>query len=153
MKIGFNVKKIYENMMFYVKILMDQLLNRINNHELRIQHIEDSEWVKLNSDSGNIEINQEFTEIKMIASVYDTANIEYSFSCNYDTSIFHNLSVGRDVYFITGNPIVNNYGCKFKYTVSEDGKQYISVDSCYNGNNTVDCVLDVWIKTVPTGIQ
>ena len=153
MKIGFNVKKIYENVMAYVEILLDQVTNIIENHETRIQNIENSDWVKLTSGSGNIEINQEFTEIKMIASVYDSSNIEYSFSCNYDSNIFHNSINGRDVYFITGNPIANNYGCKFKYTVSGDGKQYISVDSCYNGNNTVDCVLDVWIKTVPTGTQ
>ena len=153
MKIGVNYKKIYDNLMTFLGQVMTTLQNRIKNHELRIQHIEDSEWVKLNSGSGNIEINQEFTEIKMIASVYDSSNIEYSFNCNYDSNIFHNSINGRDVYFITGNPIVNNYGCKFKYTVSADGKQYISVDSCYNGNNTVDCVLDVWIKTVPTGTQ
>ena len=152
MKIGFNVRKIYENIMPFL-VQMTTLGNRIQNHELRIQRIEASEWVKLNSDSGNIEINQEFTEIKMIASVYDSSNIEYSFNCNYDTNIFHNSINGRDVYFITGNPIANNYGCKFKYTVSENGKQYISVDSCYNGNNTVDSVLDVWIKTVPTEPQ
>ena len=153
MKICFNVRKIYENVMSYVEDLLGQLFNILNIHETRIQYIEASEWVKLNSGSGNIEINQEFTEIKMIASVYDSSNIEYSFNCNYDTNIFHNSINGRDVYFITGNPIANNYGCKFKYTVSENGKQYISVDSCYNGNNTVDCVLDVWIKTVPTEPQ
>ena len=152
MKIGFNVRKIYENIMPFL-VQMTTLGNRIQNHELRIQRIEASEWVQLNTSSGNIEINQEFSEIKMIASVYDSSNIEYSFNCNYDTNIFHNSINGRDVYFITGNPIANNYGCKFKYTVSENGKQYISVDSCYNGNNTVDCVLDVWIKTVPTEPQ
>ena len=153
MKIGYNVKKIYEKVGLSIESMMNYLGNIINNHELRIQHIEDIDWVKLNSGSGNIEINQEFSEIKMIASVYDSSNIEYSFSCNYDTNIFHNSTNGRDVYFITGNPIANNYGCKFKYTVSADGKQYISVDSCYNGANTVDCILDVWIKTVPTGTQ
>ena len=153
MKIGVNYKKIYENVMTFLGQAMTTLGNTIQNHELRIQHIEESEWVKLNSGSGNIEINQEFSEIKMIASVYDTSNIEFSFNCNYDANIFHNSINGRDVYFITGNPIANNYGCKFKYTVSADGKQHISVDSCYNGANTVDCVLDVWIKTVPTGIQ
>ena len=152
MKIGFNVKKIYENVMLFIGDMMTNLVNTIQNHELRIQHIEDSVWVKLNSGSGNIEINQEFTEIKMIARVYDTQNINYSFSCNYDSNIFHNSTSRNDEYFITGNPIVNNYGCKFKYSVSQDGKQYISVDSCYNGNNTVDCALDVWIKTVPTAV-
>ena len=153
MKIGFNVKKIYENVILYVEDLFGQLGNMINNHETRIQSIEGSDWVKLSSGTGNIEINQEFSEIRMIASVYDSSNIEYSFSCNYDSNIFHNSTNGRDVYFISGNPIVNNYGCKFKYTVTADGKQYISVDSCYNGANTVDCVLEVWIKTEPTGPQ
>ena len=153
MKIGFNAKRLTQSIMSYIEYLKGGIANTLQNHALRLQHIEDSEWVKLNSGSGNIEINQEFTEIKMIASVYDSSNIEYSFNCNYDNNIFHNTINGRDVYFITGNPIVNNYGCKFKYTVSADGKQYISVDSCYNGANTVDSVLDVWIKTVPTGIQ
>lgn len=155
MKIGFNVLKIYENVRFYVKSSISPIFNRINEHEIRIQHIEDSEWIKLSSVSGNIEINQKFTEIKMMARVFDTQNITYSFTCNYDTSIFHNSTLGHDVYFITGNPIPNNYGCKFKYSVSADGKQYISVDSCYNGNNTVDSTLEVWIKTVPeqTGPQ
>ena len=149
MKIGFNVKYIYK----YIEYLMSGCSNLIQNHETRIQHIENSEWVQLSSVSGNIEINQEFSEIKMIASVYDSSNIVYSFSCNYDNNIFHNSIDGRNVYFITGNPIANNYGCKFKYSVSADGKQYISVDSCYNGANTVDSVFEVWIKTIPTGIQ
>ena len=143
MKIGFNVKKIYENVLLYIQNVMNEAYNIINIHETRIQAIENSEWVKLNSGSGNIEINQEFSEIKMIASVYDSSNIEYSFNCNYDANIFHNSINGRDVYFITGNPIINNYGCKFKYTVSAEGIQFISVDSCYNGENTVDGVLDV----------
>ena len=153
MKIGVNYKKIYQNVMTVLRQVMTTLGNTIQNHEIRIQHIEGSEWVKLISGSDNIEINQEFSEIRMIAGVYDSSNFEYSFSCNYDSNIFHNSTNGRDVYFITGNPIVNNYGCKFKYSVSADGKQYISVDSCYNGANTVDCVLQVWIKAVPTGIQ
>ena len=83
MKIGVNYKKIYDNVMTFLGQMMTTLGNTIQNHELRIQHIEASEWVKLNSGSGNIEINQEFTEIKMIASVYDSSNIEYSFNCNY----------------------------------------------------------------------
>lgn len=152
MKIGFNVKKITENITEGILSYVNYILgNTIQNHELRIQHIEGSEWVKLTSASGNIEINQEFSEIRMIAYVNDTQIINYSFSCNYDSNIFHNSTTGNDEYFITGNPIVNNYGCKFKYSVSQDGKQYISVDSCYNGNNAVDSVLEVWIKKVPTG--
>ena len=132
-----------------------EIIPQLQGLDNRITDIEkkSSDWVKLADGSGNIEINQEFSEIKMIASIYDSSNIEYSFSCNYNSNIFHNSPNGRDVYFITGNPIVNNYGCKFKYTVSGDGKQYISVDSCYNGANTVDSVLEVWIKTVPTGTQ
>ena len=153
MKIGFNIKKLYNGVMSYIDYLMTGLVNIVQGHELRIQHIENSEWVKLTDVTGNVEINQEFTEIKMIASVYDSSNIEFSFTCNYDSNIFHNSTNGRDEYFITGNPIANNYGCKFKYSVSEDGKQYISVDSCYIGNNTVDNLLQVCIKTVPTGIQ
>ena len=150
MKIGFNVKRIIDGFNETIYFLSSKLAN----HETRITTLENnSEWVKLTSGSGNIEINQEFTEIKMIASVYDTENITYSFSCNYDSNIFHNSTSRNAEYFITGNPMPNNYGCKFKYYVSEDGKQYITVDSCYNGNNTVDCALEVWIKTVPTGIQ
>ena len=151
MKIGFNVKKIYE----YISDSFNEVILELQNFDRRITDLEkkSSDWVKLTDGSGNIEINQEFSEIRMIASVYDSSNIEYSFSCNYDSNIFHNSTNGRDVYFITGNPIANNYGCKFKYTVSEDGKQYISVDSCYNGANTVDCVLDVWIKKAPTVTQ
>ena len=133
--------------------LMNMFGTSINTLNNKVTALENSEWVKLTDVSGNIEINQEFSEIRMIASVYDSSNIEYSFSCNYDSNIFHNSTNGRDVYFITGNPIVNNYGCKFKYTVSPDGKQFISVDSCYNGANTVDSVLEIWIKTVSTGTQ
>ena len=146
MKIGFNVKKIYENVMGFIGDMMTSLGNTLSNLELRIQHIEDSEWVMLSSGSGNIEINQEFSEIKMIARVFDIQNITYSFSCNYDSNIFHNSTTRSDEFFITGNPTPNNYGCKFKYTVAQDGKQYISVDSCYNGANTVDSTLEVWIK-------
>ncbi len=149
MKIGFNFKKLemlFQESIYYFSTKVVQNENNIANHETRIQTIEGSEWVNLGSISGNIEINQEFSEIRMIASVYDTENITYSFSCNYDSNIFHNSTTRSAEYFITGNPIVNNYGCKFKYSVSADGKQYISVDSCYNGANTVDCVLEVWIK-------
>ena len=148
MKIGFNVKKIYA----LISESFMQLIPQLQVLDMRITDLEkkSSDWVKLSDGSGNIEINQEFSEIRMIASVYDSSNIEYSFSCNYDSNIFHNSTNGRDVYFITGNPIANNYGCKFKYTVSADGKQYISVDSCYNGANTVDNVLEVWIKRKPT---
>ena len=147
MKIGFNIEKIYE----YISECFYQLIPQLQGLDTRITDLEkkSSDWVKLIDASGNIEINQEFSEIRMIASVYDSSNIEYSFSCNYDSNIFHNSTNGRDVHFITGNPIANNYGCKFKYTV-RDGKQYISVDSCYNGANTVDCVIEVWIKRKPT---
>ena len=147
MKIGFNVQKIYA----LISESFMQLIPQLQGLDTRITDLEkkSSDWVQLSDGSGNIEINQEFSEIRMIASVYDSSNIEYSFSCNYDSNIFHNSTNGRDVYFITGNPIANNYGCKFKYTVSADGKQYISVDSCYNGANTVDNVLEVWIKRKP----
>ena len=144
MKIGFNIKRIglaLENMM---NILGNDILT-LNTRVTALEN-NSSEWVLLADGSGNVEINQEFSEIRMVASVYDTQNITYSFSCNYDSNIFHNSTSRNAEYFITGNPIVNNYGCKFKYSVSGDGKQYISVDSCYNGNNTVDSTLEVWIK-------
>ena len=154
MKIGFNVKKIYNDLAMAIENLMNAFGITIGDLETRVTTLEqNSEWVLLADGSGNVEINQEFSEIRMVASVYDTQNITYSFSCNYDSNIFHNSTTRNDEYFITGNPIVNNYGCKFKYSVSQDGKQYISVDSCYNGNNTVDSTLEVWIKTVPTGTQ
>ena len=148
MKIGFNVKKIYA----IISESFMQLIPQLQGLDTRITDLEkkSSDWVKLSDGSGNIEINQEFSEIRMIASVYGTENINYSFSCKYDSSIFHNSTTRNAEYFITGNPIANNYGCKFKYTVSADGKQYISVDSCYNGANTVDNVLEVWIKRKPT---
>lgn len=148
MKIGFNVKKIYA----LISESFMQLIPQLQVLNTRITDLEkkSSDWIKLSDGSGNIEINQEFSEIRMIASVYDNSNIEYSFSCNYDSNIFHNSTNGRDVYFITGNPIANNYGCKFKYSVSADGKQHLSVDSCYNGANTVDNVFEVWIKRKPT---
>ena len=153
MKIGVNVKKIYETVMAFIGDMLSTLGTTIANHETRITTLENSEWVKLTSGSGNIEINQEFSEIKMVASVYDTENHNYCFTCNYDSNIFHNSTNRNAEYFITGNPIANNYGCKFKYSVSQVGKQYISVDSCYNGNNTVDSVLEVWIKPVQSGTQ
>ena len=149
MKIGFNVKIIKDTLKMF-----EQAINYLGNKIIELENNTGSEWVEITSSNGQeAEITQEFSEIRMLASVYDSSNIEYSFSCNYDNNIFHNSINGRDVYFIAGNPITNNYGCKFKYTVSGDGKQYISVDSCYNGANTVDSVLEVWIKTVPTGPQ
>ena len=148
MKIGFNVKIIKDTLNLY-----ETSINYLGNKLIELENNSGNEWVKLNSESGNIEINQEFSEIRMIARVYDTENINYSFSCNYDSNIFHNSTSRNAEYFITGNPMPNNYGCKFKYSVSQDGKQFISVDSCYNGNNTVDSTLEVWIKTVPTGVQ
>ena len=154
MKIGFNVKKIYNNLSMAIENLMNAFGITIGDLETRVTTLEqNSEWVLLADGSGNVEINQEFSEIRMVASVYDTQNITYSFSCNYDSNIFHNSTTRNDEYFIAGNPIANNYGCKFKYYVSGDGKQYITVDSCYNGNNTVDSTLEVWIKKVPTGTQ
>ena len=51
MKIGFNVKKIYENVMSYVENLMSEVFNIIDIHETRIQTIESNEWLKLNSGS------------------------------------------------------------------------------------------------------
>ena len=149
MKIGFNVKIIKDTLEMF-----EQSINYLGNKIIELENKSGSEWVEITSANGQeAEITQEFSEIRMLASVYDTQNIAYSFSCNYDSNIFHNSTTRNDEYFITGNPIANNYGCKFKYYVSGDGKQYITVDSCYNGNNTVDSTLKVWIKKVPTGTQ
>ena len=141
MKIGFNVKIIKDTLKMF-----EQSINYLGNKIIELENNSSNQWVKITSSNGQAEITQEFSEIRMIARIYDNENITYSFSCNYDSNIFHNTTSINDEYFITGNPIVNNYGCKFKYSVSQDGKKFISVDSCYNGNNTVDCVLEVWIK-------
>ena len=42
MKIGFNVKKIYENVILYVEDLFGQLGNMIDNHETRITTLENN---------------------------------------------------------------------------------------------------------------
>lgn len=164
MKIGVNYKKI----MSYIEDMMNNLgntfqflfekvtahSNDISSLNTRVTTLENSsggEWVEITSNNGQeAEITQPFTEIRMLAR---GTNANYSVTYNYDSNIFHNSTNRNPEYFITGNPIANNYGCKFKYSVSQDGKQYISVDSCYNGANTVDSVLEVWIKTKPTGTQ
>ena len=63
MKIGYNFKKLQMAFkktinFFSSKIMQNE--NNIANHETRISTLENnsSEWVKLNSGSGNIEINQ-----------------------------------------------------------------------------------------------
>ena len=151
MKIGVNIKKIQSLISTIVQEIYENIiLPSVQNLDNRVTTLENNtggEWVKLVTHNGQAEITQEFSEIRMIAGVSDTENINYSFTCNYDSNIFHNTPTGSDENFITGNPIANNYGCKFKYSVSEDVKQYISVDSCYNGGNTVVPFLEVWIKT------
>ena len=49
---------------------------------------------------------------------------------------------------ICGNPTENNYGCKFKYMLSSDNKQYVCVDSCFNGGSQDAYEFRAWIKPV-----
>ena len=146
MKIGFNVKRLFESIISYVQYLMSGITNTIQNHELRIQHIEDSDWVEITSTNGQeAEITQEFSEIKMQARGTGTL---YSVTCNYDDVIFHNSSSDAPTYMICGNPTENNYGCKFKYMVASDNKQYVSVDSCFSGSTYDAYEFRAWIKPV-----
>ena len=146
MKIGFNAKRLSKSIISYVQYLMSGITNTIQNHELRIQHIEDSDWVEITSTNGQeAEITQEFSEIKMQARGTGTL---YSVTCNYDDVIFHNSSSDAPTYMICGNPTENNYGCKFKYMVASDNKQYVSVDSCFSGSTYDAYEFRAWIKPV-----
>ena len=149
MKIGFNVKKIRESISLHIEYILG---NTLQNHETRLQKIEGSEWVEITSSNGQeAEITQQFTEIRMLAKC---SHNSYTVTCNYDSAIFHNTAGNGDTYLICGNPIENNYGCKFKYT-KLSGKQYVCVDSCYNGGSQDAYAFRAWIKPVPkqTGEQ
>ena len=155
MKIGFNGKKlkdlifeIYNELYAAINISYSSVQSDINNHETRISTLEENsdEWVEITSDNGvEAEITQEFTEIRMLAKVGNNSN--YCVTCNYDNSIFHNNSSNPPKYFICGNPSENNYGCKFKYMkqpITE--KQYVCVDSCFDGGSATTCTFRAWIK-------
>ena len=156
MKIGFNVKKIKNLIMdtisFYDEITVQPNISQLSQRVFQLETNTSNEWIEITSDNGQeAEITQEFTEIKMQARGTGTL---YSVTCNYDSIIFHNSSSDAPTYIIAGNPIENNYGCKFKYMkqpITE--KQYVCVDSCFSGGSQDVIEFRAWIKPKPTGTQ
>ena len=154
MKIGFNYKSIKN----FVTVAITQMSNLfsealnsiqsdINNLDTRITTVENSEWVEITSSNGlEAEITQEFSEIRMLAKVGLHSN--YVVTCNYDSNIFHNTSGNAPTYIICGNPTENNYGCKFKYMMTGQGKQYVCADSCFEGGSATASTFRAWIKPV-----
>ena len=160
MKIGFNVKKLYYQIMTELSGVIDDLQYLINNNSSDIETMQgrittlegsienlptDYDWLEITSSNGQeAEITRPFTEIRMLAKVGSNGNC-YTVTCNYDSQIFHNSTTGGNKYFICGNPTANNYGCKFKYMIV-DNKQYVSVDSCFDGGSFDACEFRAWIK-------
>lgn len=147
MKIGFNVKKIinaFEETIYNLSSIVIQNENNIANHETRITTLENSsgsDWVEITSSNGQeAEITRPFKEIRMLARC--SGGINYTVTVPYDENIF-NL-VGPS-YFMCGNPTANNYGCKFKHMIANN-KQYVCVDSCFNGGNQDASEFRAWIK-------
>ena len=161
MKIGFNYKTIKKFVVDNIVRISDLFSNALNsiqqdidNCSAEITDLKNSnEWIEITSSNGlEAEITQEFSEIRMLAKV--GLHSSYVVTCNYDSGIFHNNSSNPPKYFICGNPIENNYGCKFKYmkqAIIE--KQYVCVDSCYNGGSQDAYTFRAWIKPVTTGTQ
>ena len=126
--------------------------NLINTLDDRVTTLENSpggggsEWVKLTTNSWQeAEITQKFSEIRMIC-ICDSG-INYSATYNFDNSIFHNKINGDPKSFICGNPKEYEYGCTFKYTVSNDGKQYVSIENCFTGGRQItNYTFKAWIK-------
>ena len=139
MKIGFNVKFIKDTLKMF-----EQSINYLGNKVLELENNSGSEWVEITSNNGlEAEITQPFSEIRMQAKTNDSI---YSVTCNYDNSIFHNTTYNSPTYVISGNPIENNYGCKFKYMLNSSGKQYVCVDKCFNGGKQTAIDFRAWIK-------
>ena len=144
MKIGFNFRKyidLISRSMQYFSIMLD-------NHDTRLTSLEENsgnEWVEITSDNGvEAEITQEFSEIRMLAKVGLHSN--YIVTVPYDSNIFHNTIGNAPSYIICGNPTENNYGCKFKYMVTGQGKQYVCADNCFEGGSATSCTFRAWIK-------
>lgn len=169
MKIGFNVRKIYkyiDDMMMNVDNILKTLFetvttntNNISSLGTRVTTLEnssvgaDSDWVEITSANGQeAEITQEFSEIRLLAKC---ANANYSVTYSYDSTIFHNTAGNAPTYMICGNPTENNYGCKFKYMLSgtNNDKQYVCVENCFDGGSYAPFEFRAWIKPVPTGPQ
>ena len=132
--------------------MFEQSINYLDNKIIELENKTSSEWVEITSANGQeAEITQEFSEIRLLAKCF---NANYSVTYNYDNSIFHNNSSNSPTYMICGNPTENNYGCKFKYMkqpITE--KQFVCVDSCFNGGSQDSYDFRAWIKPVSTGTQ
>ena len=160
MKIGFNYKKlkdlifeIYNELYAAINIIYSNVQSSVDNHETRITSLEENsgnDWVEITSDNGvEAEITQEFSEIRMLAKVGLHSN--YIVTVPYDSNIFHNTSSNAPTYIICGNPIENNYGCKFKYMKQAiTDKQLVCVDSCFEGGGNTACTFRAWIKPKTT---
>ena len=126
--------------------------NLINTLDDRVTTLENSpggggsEWVELTTINGQeAEITQKFSEIRM--ATYCNDGINYSVTYNYDSTIFDNTIGGQPKYLLCGNPMQNNYGCTLKYSVTSEGKQYVSVASCMNGGAPINTyTFKAWIK-------
>ena len=132
--------------------LLDSLETRAVNNSSNIQKLQtSSEWVEITSSNGQeAEITQEFSEIRLLAK---GTNANYSVTYSYDSTIFHNNSSDAPTYMICGNPTENNYGCKFKYMVTTNGKQYVCVDKCFSGGGYDAIEFRAWIKPVQSEPQ
>ena len=150
MKIGFNFKKTIKEFLDSMNFFADQ----IGDHETRITTLENSsggggggssEWVEITSANGQEAIiPQPFIEIRLQAT--SIMGYNYSVTYNYDSAIFHNTQGNGSTYMICGNPTENNYGCKFRYMVASDNKQYVTVDSCFSGSTYDAYEFRAWIK-------
>ena len=130
MKIGFNFKKIQD--------LINEIKSRVTTLETN------SEWIEITSSNGQeAEITQEFSEIRMMAKFGLHSN--YVVTVPYDSNIFHNTIGNAPTYIIAGNPIENNYGCKFKYMIANN-KQYVCAENCFEGGSATASTFRAWIK-------
>lgn len=160
MKIGFNAKKLYIQIMTELSGAISYLETKVNKNSSDIENMggrittienslenlpSDYDWLEITASNGQeAEITRPFKEIRMLARVGSSGN-NYCVTCNYDSTIFHNSTTGGNKYFVCGNPSANNYGCKFKYSLV-DGKQYVCVDSCFDGGSYDASEFRAWIK-------
>ena len=142
MKIGFNVKIIKNTLKMF-----EQAIQYLYNKVLELENNSGSDWIEITSANGQeAEITQAFSEIRLLAKCF---NANYSVTYNYDETIFHNTPGNANTYMICGNPTENNYWSKFKYMKNPTtGKQYVCVDSCFNGGSQDAYEFRAWIKPV-----
>lgn len=145
MKIGFNYKALKKFVVDNLNAMVNGLGTDITGLNNRVSTLENSvsEWVEITSSNGQeAEITQNFSEIRLLAKC---SHNSYTLTCNYDSTIFHNTAGNADTYLICGNPIENNYGCKFRYT-KLSGKQYVCAENCFEGGGNTACTFRAWIK-------